>query len=289
LYGYADPVNLTDPSGMCPDVDENGRCDPGWEWRECFKPPSGLRRLTEDEKLVLTLFILKETSQRNYGRDRVPLLVAWPAQYTRMKIWALLNKASFDAYKINNRMETGHGVWSIYVSWHGEESQLITDILGPEAIQDGYGFDFTNFDNQLAPLASLARKYKAGGHNPEPEGSFRTSDYFSVVESHVKEIEPLWYMFGPNSMFDDAKGGIGYIDAPGLCKDGYNGYSDQDEEACENRVTVADLIDKNFMTGFRSWFTGANYALVSDIFEVGKNSDGQTVWNFTVFQKPPRP
>ena len=30
LYVYANPLNATDPSGMCPDEDLDGRCDPWW-------------------------------------------------------------------------------------------------------------------------------------------------------------------------------------------------------------------------------------------------------------------
>jgi len=32
-HAYDDPVNRTDPSGLCPDLDEDGKCDPGWQ---CF-------------------------------------------------------------------------------------------------------------------------------------------------------------------------------------------------------------------------------------------------------------
>jgi hypothetical protein len=30
LYAYANPVNRFDPSGLCPDIDDDGECDPGW-------------------------------------------------------------------------------------------------------------------------------------------------------------------------------------------------------------------------------------------------------------------
>jgi RHS repeat-associated protein len=40
LYVYANPVNLTDPSGMCPDMNRDGKCDRSWE---CDLMPSPYR------------------------------------------------------------------------------------------------------------------------------------------------------------------------------------------------------------------------------------------------------
>jgi RHS repeat-associated protein len=40
LYVYANPVNLTDPGGMCPDMNRDGKCDRSWE---CDLMPSPYR------------------------------------------------------------------------------------------------------------------------------------------------------------------------------------------------------------------------------------------------------
>jgi hypothetical protein len=40
LYVYANPVNLTDPGGMCPDMNRDGKCDKTWE---CDLMPSPYR------------------------------------------------------------------------------------------------------------------------------------------------------------------------------------------------------------------------------------------------------
>jgi len=310
MYVYANPTNLTDPSGMCLDRNQDGMCDRDWEchlmpspYREwcleelgCGVPygseyrdplpewqsPSRLRRLTEEEKLVLTLFALKESSQRNYGVGHVALLIPYPAQYTQMKIWALLNKASFDADKINERVPTTHGVWTIYVSWHGEETDLISDTLGPQA----KGFDPNNYDKQFTALVNLAKEYKNKQYNEEPENLLTTSKYFSIVEHHVNEIEPEWYVYGPHSVYDSAWGGIGYIDTKGLCKDGYDAYPNNNQKECEAYATEDDMLDHQFMIGFQKWFAKANYARVTDVFEIGHNDYGQVLYNFIVFQKP---
>jgi RHS repeat-associated protein len=47
LYTYGDPVNRVDPSGMCPDENMDGKCDPGW-W--CERLPSPQREWCLGEK-----------------------------------------------------------------------------------------------------------------------------------------------------------------------------------------------------------------------------------------------
>jgi RHS repeat-associated protein len=39
LYAYANPINLVDPSGKCPDIDGDGTCDPMWWLTRVPSPP----------------------------------------------------------------------------------------------------------------------------------------------------------------------------------------------------------------------------------------------------------
>ena len=38
IYGYENPINITDPSGLCPDYDGDGKCDIGWQCEKISDP-----------------------------------------------------------------------------------------------------------------------------------------------------------------------------------------------------------------------------------------------------------
>jgi RHS repeat-associated protein len=115
LYVYANPLNATDPSGMCPDEDLDGRCDPWWlrcemienpvarqNCLDCYEPhlAPGIPGLPDFDPFEgPTNLPIAGWGDRDRV-DRAELVLRWLASYWGSDAWWRTSSASFDASRI---------------------------------------------------------------------------------------------------------------------------------------------------------------------------------------------
>jgi RHS repeat-associated protein len=201
-YSYVknNPVGYRDPSGhtsVCAGANADPECDPDYE--ETWEPPAknGVGHLTPEEKLVLAVLIMGETS-------------TWTdTGYYTWIIWGLLNKISFD-HSFSWKSD-----WSVYQSWQNEESGLISGDLKTLAESYGDGKTYGNTEAELwGMLLDLAKEHY-GSRDKETRVSDKhggdLADEFNEVLNTINSIEAQWYTYGPNSSVDPTHGGVGHV------------------------------------------------------------------------------
>jgi hypothetical protein len=166
-----------DPSGhvIC---DEEGICHYGRQGNKPAPNLSGLnRRLEADEINYLTVLIWFESSSGGV-----------PSEINYMKGWALLNKLSFDAIKINR------GEWGVAEAWGQHESGLLDDL--------GYTPDYDQ------RFSEILKTYDKLIENVDLE--------FKSVRDAVRRAVNDWTKYGPNSNADPTHGATGFWDMGGM-------------------------------------------------------------------------
>ncbi len=179
-YGYANPINRTDPNGMCPDDDGDGKCDPGW-WCDkisdpekrtlcqtsygckedlCPMPPNGL---SDEFPIYRSYKRLYETPCRMNGENKTPW---WKTKGTLEREYASIDPKMLVAIMIYTeasplRNLTEDSVRDAWIEMAGNRYSYYCNNLGGCDIKNGG----KELQKGLRLFLSFSARYRTYGYD----------------------------------------------------------------------------------------------------------------------------
>ncbi len=309
MYGYGNPVNFTDPSGMCVDPDGTVHlfkkpwgwtlpCEPSTTstpaatitpavtaiataaiacpvpaatFTSTPTPPTG--GLSLDDIKILTVFIAGESHSG-----------AVPDYVSDMKAWALLNLYTW------NRLDPNKKDWTPFKSWKHHERNLISMTFGINAPDNINNNEALAMQYDKTELLKWYMKGRAG------QWTRLTAARFIEIEMVVNRSVWAWASNGSRSPADPVHGAVDFTDAEGLCfSDGGRGDICPGQGTADNPYRTFQNLGATYVNVRRDFTTmeewrkkfWLNESTTSYQVGIDTNHNNDPVYTFTRFKQPP--